>query len=73
MLFGKRPFGEGCSQERILREDIIVNARDVAFPAKPAVSADAKDFITKSVCPHNLSTDQMLAQKHIIIRSQFRN
>jgi serine/threonine protein kinase len=47
MLFGRRPFGEGRSQEAILREEVILNARAVAFPAKPAVSADARDFITR--------------------------
>ena len=47
MLFGKRPFGEGCTQEAILREEVILNAHEVAFPAKPAVSADARDFITR--------------------------
>jgi tousled-like kinase len=47
MLFGRRPFGEGCSQEEILRNDIMLNARQVAFPSKPAVSAEAKDFICK--------------------------
>ena len=49
MLYGKRPFGEGLSQERILREDVMLNARQVAFPAKPAVSQECKDFITRSV------------------------
>eukprot|EP00884_Botryococcus_braunii_P022527 jgi/Botrbrau1/8959/Bobra.0148s0071.2 len=47
MLYGRRPFGEGCSQERIMREGIIVNAREVAFPTKPVVSVEAKEFITR--------------------------
>lgn len=47
MLFGRRPFGEGCSQERLLRDDIMANARSVAFPAKPSVSAEAKEFICR--------------------------
>ena len=29
MLFGKRPFGEGKSQERVLSEGIILNATQV--------------------------------------------
>ena len=45
MLWGKRPFGEGCSQERILREEIMLHAKTVTFPAKPSVSAEAKEFI----------------------------
>lgn len=47
MLYGRRPFGEGCSQEEILRDDIMLNARQVAFPPKPAVSAEAKEFISR--------------------------
>ena len=45
MLFGKRPFGEGLSQERIAREQVMLNAHTVTFPAKPAVSAEGKAFI----------------------------
>jgi len=47
MLYGKRPFGHGQSQEQILRNEVMLNAREVAFPAKPSVSADCKDFIRK--------------------------
>ncbi|CAL8471440.1 g10982 [Coccomyxa elongata] len=47
MVFGKRPFGEGCSQEEILRNDIMLNARQVTFPSKPAVSAECKEFISR--------------------------
>ncbi|KMZ67541.1 Protein kinase superfamily protein [Zostera marina] len=45
MLFGRRPFGHDQSQERILREDTIINARKVEFPTKPSVSIEAKDLI----------------------------
>ena len=59
MLYGKRPFGEGKSQERILTEGIVLNATRVEFPndfskgngtnssssAIPKVSEEAKDFI----------------------------
>ena len=47
MLFGRRPFGEGCSQEEILRDEVMLKARHVTFPAKPAISAECKDFITR--------------------------
>ena len=47
MLYGKRPFGEGCTQEAILREEVILKAHEVAFPPKPAVSPDARDFMTR--------------------------
>lgn len=42
MLFGKRPFGHDQTQERILREDTIIKAKKVEFPAKPAISNEAK-------------------------------
>lgn len=47
MLFGRRPFGHDQTQERILREDTIINARKVDFPSKPAVSNEAKEFIRR--------------------------
>ena len=45
MLFGKRPFGDGQSQDHILTNNIMLNARDVRFPSSPQVSDGAKDFI----------------------------
>ncbi|KAH9322804.1 hypothetical protein KI387_017443, partial [Taxus chinensis] len=42
MVFGRRPFGHDQTQERILREDTIIKARKVEFPARPAVSNEAK-------------------------------
>lgn len=51
MLFGKRPFGEGCTQEKILRDEVMLNAKTVTFPSKPNVSAEGKDFISRySLC-----------------------
>ncbi|AQK62831.1 Serine/threonine-protein kinase TOUSLED [Zea mays] len=47
MLYGRRPFGHDQTQERILREDTIINARRVEFPSKPAVSNEAKDLIRR--------------------------
>jgi serine/threonine protein kinase len=34
MLYGKRPFGEGKSQERVLSEGIMLNATQVEFPSE---------------------------------------
>merc|ERR1711998_202318 len=45
MLFGKKPFGEGRSQERILSEGIIRHATQVNFPDTPKVSEESKEFI----------------------------
>ena len=50
MLYGKRPFGEGLSQERILSNNTILNARNVEFPKNSKdtkVSDSAKEFITR--------------------------
>ncbi|XP_020574253.1 serine/threonine-protein kinase TOUSLED isoform X2 [Phalaenopsis equestris] len=47
MLFGRRPFGHDQTQERILREDTIINARKVEFPPKPSVSNEAKELIRR--------------------------
>ena len=40
------------SQEKILREEVIVNARSVEFPAKPAVSEEAKELIRRCLSYH---------------------
>jgi tousled-like kinase len=45
MLYGKKPYGEGKSQEKVLTEGIILNAHGVDFPANPKVSDEARDFI----------------------------
>jgi serine/threonine protein kinase len=43
MLYGKRPFGEGKSQERVLSEGIMLNATQVEFPqeVKPLPSSQS--------------------------------
>jgi tousled-like kinase len=51
MLYGRRPFGEGLSQEQVYRDGIVRNARAVEFPAKPAVSAEGKAFISRCLAP----------------------
>jgi tousled-like kinase len=42
MLFGKRPFGHGQTQESIRREKTILKAHMVEFPSMPTVSDEAK-------------------------------
>ena len=49
-LYGKKPFGHNQSQATILEENTILKATDVQFPNKPAVSAEAKNFIRKCLC-----------------------
>jgi tousled-like kinase len=45
MLFGKRPFGDGQSQDRMLANGTILNAHTLNFPARPEVSKSGRDFI----------------------------
>ncbi|CAK71356.1 unnamed protein product (macronuclear) [Paramecium tetraurelia] len=45
MLFGQKPFGQGVSQEKILKEQIIVKSQSVTFPQKPIISNECKEFI----------------------------
>lgn len=47
MMYGKRPFGHDLTQEQILRNDVMLNAKEVQFPSKPSASADCKDFIKR--------------------------
>jgi tousled-like kinase len=48
MLYGRRPFGDGMSQQKIFQEGAILReARHLEFPPKPAVSDSAKVCISK--------------------------
>ena len=47
MLFGRRPFGHGMSQDSILRSGTILSAKEIDFPASPRVSDGCKDFIRR--------------------------
>eukprot|EP00804_Cyclotella_cryptica_P027957 CCRYP_003846-RB/>CCRYP_003846-RB protein AED:0.02 eAED:0.02 QI:613/1/1/1/1/0.75/4/200/759 len=54
MLFGRRPFGDGESQDKVLRNQTMLNATEVHFPSKPVISDGAKEFIREC-----LTYDQM--------------
>jgi tousled-like kinase len=45
MLYGMRPFGEGKSQDRLLRENTMLNASEVRFSDRIQVSKAGKEFI----------------------------
>ena len=47
MIYGQKPFGHNMPQEKVLSEQIIINATSVTFPAKPAISNECKEFIKK--------------------------
>ncbi|PRP88805.1 hypothetical protein PROFUN_00273 [Planoprotostelium fungivorum] len=46
MLYGRKPFGNNVSQQKILQDKVIINAQ-LEFPAKPVVTQQAKDFIKR--------------------------
>ena len=45
MIYNKKPFGNNFSQDRLIKEKIIQNAKIVEFPEKPFISKDCKNFI----------------------------
>ncbi len=45
MIFGKRPFGDGQSQDKILADQTMLNAHEVKFPDKIEISSEGKEFI----------------------------
>jgi len=45
MLYGKRPFGEGKSQDKLLADHTMLNAQEVHMPEKPAISESGKEFV----------------------------
>ncbi|KAJ3284088.1 hypothetical protein HK104_010107 [Borealophlyctis nickersoniae] len=48
LLYGVKPFGNDKSQHTILKESTITHdAQHLAFPAKPVVSVETKEFIKK--------------------------
>ena len=51
MLFGKRPFGHGLSQNEIVQRGVILMASKIDFPVdlckKLRISEGAKDFISE--------------------------
>ena len=49
MIYGFKPFGHNLTQERILKEGIMLKAHYVNFPAKPNISNETKHFIKKAL------------------------
>jgi tousled-like kinase len=51
MLYGKKPFGHGLSQQKILHSEVILRANHIDFPSKSPknykITDEAKDFIRK--------------------------
>jgi tousled-like kinase len=60
MLYGKRPFGEGESQEQLLRNNTMLSAGIPEFPDKPKVSIQAKDFLKSCLCADQILRPDVL-------------
>ena len=45
MIYGKKPFGHNCSQDKLIKDKIMQNAKNVVFPDEPIISEECKDFI----------------------------
>jgi tousled-like kinase len=73
MLFGKRPFGDGQSQDRILTDNTMLNAHSVEFPDQPVVSSQSKDFIRACLTYDQSSrpTIAELCQKPYVVSRTF--
>ena len=54
MLYGKKPFGDGVTQQAILRDRTMLRATSVDFPATPKISDAAKDFCRKCLAHSSL-------------------
>ena len=52
MIYKKKPFGDNYSQDKLIKERIMKNAKEVNFPEKPSISDDCKNFI-KHCLDHN--------------------
>lgn len=46
-IYGRKPYGHNLSQAAILENQIILNAKEVTFPAKPLITSEAKTFIKR--------------------------
>ena len=47
MLYNKKPFGHNCSQDKLIKDKIMQNAKIVEFPDEPKISDECKNFIKK--------------------------
>ena len=52
MFFRKKPFGQNYTQDKLLKDRVMQNARVVDIPTKPNISEECKDFIRKCLAYH---------------------
>ena len=62
MLFGRRPFGDGMTQDQLFSNGTMlrISPKDLRFPDKPAVSTDAKDFIRTCLQPSQVDRPDII-------------
>jgi len=71
MLFGKRPFGDGQSQDKVLSNNIMLNAREVRFPSEPKVSSECKELIRQCLTyDHPLRPTIAQLSEHCYVRQK---
>ena len=52
MFFRKKPFGQNYTQDKLLKERVMQNAKVVDIPNKPNISEECKDFIRHCLAYH---------------------
>ena len=52
MFFRKKPFGQNYTQDKLLKERIMQNAKIIEIPNKPNISDECKDFIRHCLAYH---------------------
>jgi len=75
MLYGKKPFGNNLSQQKILADSVIQNARSVDFPAKPPVSLDTKEFIRRCLSHQQKERPDVFTccnDSHMLMQTQIK-
>jgi tousled-like kinase len=76
MLYGKRPFGEGQTQEQMLQAGTMSQQamNGPVFPAKPSVGADAKAFMRRCLTANVAQRpDVMLLCEDPYLRAKLRS
>ena len=52
MFFRKKPFGQNYTQDKLLKERVMQNAKVLEIPNKPNISEECKDFIRHCLAYH---------------------
>ena len=52
MFFRKKPFGQNYTQDKLLKDRVMQNAKIVEIPNKPNISDECKDFIRRCLAYH---------------------